>query len=61
MDTLVNSIIVKIQKELNAEASATDAEIICKVTRAISQLSYAEKKAILMTMNTQQICSKYGK
>lgn len=60
MDTLTNAIIVKVQKTLNAEVNANDAQTIRNITRAIVNLSAGEKKLILMTWTIAQIIEKFG-
>lgn len=60
MDTLTNAIIVMVQKTLNAETNANDAQIIRNITRNIKDLPAGKKKVILMTMQPEQICKVYG-
>lgn len=55
MDTLTNAIVVKVQKTVNAEVNADDAELIRKITRKLVTMAQGEKKLILMTYSIDQI------
>jgi hypothetical protein len=61
MDAVVNAIVVKIQKQMNCETNASDAQLLRVITRNLLKCAYTEKKVVLMTFTFQQIIEKYGK
>lgn len=60
MNSVLNSIIVKVQKQLNCESNEADCAIIRNITRNLSTKSHGELKMILMIMAFDEIIEKFG-